>query len=159
MRVSGGRCVCQLVYSYMWDCNASVPYMWASMTDYILPQMIGPWEWGCTLALSNLVPRFSVLCLPWRQRWERAWERGCDLVMALSGDVTPELKARSITRNLPSAQFVFYGGFLEEIMSGPKPDIVNKPSSCLKQYENDEIFSMIGRRCTVRCPDCGSMPS
>lgn len=34
-------------------------------------------------------------------------------------------------------------------MSGPKSDIFNRPSSCLKQYENDEIFSMIGRRCTT----------
>lgn len=36
-------------------------------------------------------------------------------------------------------------------MSGPKSDSFNRPSSCLKQYENDEIFSMIGRRCTVSC--------
>lgn len=34
-------------------------------------------------------------------------------------------------------------------MSGPKSDSFSRPSSCLKQYENDEIFSMIGRRCTV----------
>lgn len=36
-------------------------------------------------------------------------------------------------------------------MSGPKSDSFNRPSSCLKQYENDEIFSMIDRRCTVSC--------
>ena len=40
-------------------------------------------------------------------------------------------------------------------MSGPKSDIFNRPSSCLKQYENDEIFSMIGRRCTVSCFSTG----
>lgn len=31
-------------------------------------------------------------------------------------------------------------------MSGPRGETVNKPSSLLKQYENDEIFSMLGRR-------------
>lgn len=40
-------------------------------------------------------------------------------------------------------------------MSGPKSDSFNRPSSCLKQYENDEIFSMIGRRCTVSCFSTG----
>lgn len=34
-------------------------------------------------------------------------------------------------------------------MSGPKSEGVNRPSSLLKQYENDEIFSMLGRRCVV----------
>lgn len=34
-------------------------------------------------------------------------------------------------------------------MSGPKPDSINRPSRCLKPYENDEIFHLIGRRCVV----------
>lgn len=34
-------------------------------------------------------------------------------------------------------------------MSGPKADGFNRPSSCLRPYENDEIFKMIGRRCTT----------
>lgn len=34
-------------------------------------------------------------------------------------------------------------------MSGPKSEGVNRPSSLLKQYENDEIFSMLGRRCVT----------
>ncbi|RMX57525.1 hypothetical protein pdam_00005789 [Pocillopora damicornis] len=34
-------------------------------------------------------------------------------------------------------------------MSGPKSEGVNRPSPLLKQYENDEIFSMLGRRCVT----------
>ena len=36
-----------------------------------------------------------------------------------------------------------------EIMSGTRPESVNKPSSCLKPYENEEIFGMLGRGCKV----------
>ncbi|XP_067022099.1 actin nucleation-promoting factor WASL-like isoform X1 [Acropora muricata] len=34
-------------------------------------------------------------------------------------------------------------------MSGPKPDSINRPSRCLKSFENDEIFHLIGRRCVT----------
>lgn len=77
------------------------------------------------------------------------------LVFVLLDDVIPELntvfwnQAFFRTKVFFRCSKVLTNTNIFEIMSGPKSESVNRPSICLKQPENEEIFLMVGRRCTV----------